>query len=144
MKRNDPTFKEMVARLQSGELTRNQAAEAYGLKPNTLITWLLRSKIDIPRDSSAGLRGAALTWTKDDPVRKAALAEAVAKVLSGELTGDQAFAIYADKGVARATLFLEVRKILAAQGIKRRPGRPPKVPRQPLPVTPPPLTPPHP
>ncbi len=144
MKRNDPTFKEMVARILSGELTRKQAADAYGIKENTLTHWLLRGKIATPKQPKV-LAGAALEWTKPDPVRRAALDEAVSRVLSGELTGDQAFALYADQGVARATLFYEVRKILAKQGVVRPRGRPPVNPPvilpPPEPYRPPELTP---
>jgi len=124
MKRNDPTFKEMVARMQSGELTRKQAADTYGVRENTLVVWLGRSGIEVPRAPKQGLHGDAVNWTKDDPVRSQALQEAFEEVLAGTLTARTAVIKYGDRGVAYTTIAQMVRNHLAAQGIKRPPGRP--------------------
>ncbi len=124
MKRNDPTFREMIRRIDSLEITRAQACDLYGVSLGTLNVWISRSKLKLAR-APKPLAGAALEWANNDPVRRAALDEAISRVVSGELTGDQAFALYAGQGVARATLFYEVRKILAKQGIVRPRGRPP-------------------
>lgn len=125
MKRNDTTFKEMVSRIQSGELTRNQASEAYNVKRGTLDKWLNRSRIATPPLPKA-LYGAALTWVKDDPVRAAALKAAIDDVLTNHTSLDQVIKKY--PGVARSTVAVEVRKVLASQGIKRKSGYQHKTP----------------
>jgi hypothetical protein len=52
MKRNDPSFREMIGRIRSGELTRKQAAAAYGITTGLLNVWIQRSKITgLPRDT---------------------------------------------------------------------------------------------
>lgn len=86
MKRNDPTFQEMVSRLTTGELTRKQAAEIYGLNPSTLDVWLSRSGITRATTSKAPRvrRGAELGWNvlSDDLV--AEMDAAIARILAGE------------------------------------------------------------
>lgn len=93
MKRNDPTFKEMVSRIASGELTRKQAAEAYGINYGTLCVWLGRSDLNAEtvqrgpkahRDRTA--HGAATLWPTLPPEVVAALDAAVARVMAGEST----------------------------------------------------------
>lgn len=91
MKRNDPTFKEMVSRIESGELTRLQAADTYGINPGTLNVWLSRSNLaEKTRLKERPLHGAALGWVKLDPDRAKLLDEVVARVVAGELTVTQA------------------------------------------------------
>lgn len=85
MKRNDSTFKEMVARIQSGELTRAQAANTYNLNPGTLNVWLGRSKLnETTKMSVRPLHGATADLVNNlDPEIAAKLAEATRKVLDG-------------------------------------------------------------
>lgn len=124
MKRNDPTFKEMVSRIASGELTRKQAAEAYDLNLGTLHVWVQRSKLALPKapTGAKALAGAALEWKNTDPVRIKALEDACNEALSGSLTVDQAVAKYKEQGVARATLQRMVRARLDESGVQRKRG----------------------
>jgi len=126
MKRNDPTFQVMVARINSGELTRAQAADTYNLNLGTLHVWLSRSGVKTPRQKV--LHGAALDWVIDDPERTKAIQAAVTDVTAGRMTARAAAQAH---GQAFATVAWHVRKILASQGIRRPTGRPPKEPKEP-------------
>lgn len=88
MKRNDATFNAMVARLAAGELTRQQAAEEYGVNYGTLCVWLGRSKLNdsTARKTPKAVYGAAVDWAIKDPDKVKALDAAVAKVLAGEIS----------------------------------------------------------
>lgn len=88
MKRNDSKFKEMVLRIQSGELTRHEAAEAYGIGYGTLGVWLSRSKLNSSTarrkvDGTKARYGVASEWPVLD---KDAVDAAVQRVLSGEIS----------------------------------------------------------
>lgn len=107
MKRNDKTFKEMVSRIQSGELTRSQAADAYNIKVNTLNVWLGRSRLTVPKTRSKELRGAAVEWSNN--VDYTALNSAVASVLDGTYKSCYA-AQRAFPTVKLSTLTLKVRQ----------------------------------
>ena len=129
MKRNDSTFKEMVSRIQSGELTRHQAADAYGVGYGTLCVWLSRSKLNesTVQRSPDGTRmrmryGAAVEWGVPNPE---AMAAAVQRVLRGEISA-QAASKQSPELNSR-TLAKKVRKERLAQGQMvqyraRRPG----------------------
>lgn len=116
MKRNDKTFKEMVARISSGELTRAKAAELYGINLGTLNVWISRSGVGKETRSPHKLHGAALGWASTDPNRAKALKEATDKVLSGDLSLDDATEKFKMEGVARATLARSVRAARVAAG----------------------------
>jgi hypothetical protein len=79
MTRDDATFKEMVLRLQAGDLTRAQAAEQYGLKYNTLCQWLKRSNLA----SSIPMAPVEHQFKKTDPEIERATQAAVELVLNG-------------------------------------------------------------
>lgn len=126
MKRNDATFKAMVARLQSGEITRKQACEEYDIPYGTLAVWLTRSKVNesIPRSPAGGpenprqRQGAALEWgTLSDDVRQRMNA-AVARVLAGETSA--LAESKADPEIKCTTLTLWVRRAKEAAGIPVR------------------------
>jgi hypothetical protein len=117
MRRNDTQFKALVARLQAGELTRQQAADLHGVKYETLCQWLRRSKVDlIPREDK-GLTGYAVELKKRlaDPDIKAALDSAVARVLAGEISA--LAASREDPRINHRTLAVYVRKAKLAQGL---------------------------
>lgn len=93
MKRNDQTFQEMVSRIKSGELTRKQAATAYGIEYGTLCVWLGRSGLNAETVAKGPLahrrgaaHGAATNWPVLSPETSAALDAALARVLAGETT----------------------------------------------------------
>ena len=132
MKRNDTTFKEMVSRIASGELTRKQAADVYGVKYGTLMVWLGRSGLN---DETAfkgparagGTYGAAADWPVLTPERAAALDAAVARVVAGESTalGESK----ANPEIKLSTITQRVRS--ARGGAAPLMGRPPATPREP-------------
>ena len=79
----------MVSRIASGELTRKQATEVYGVKYGTLMVWLGRSGLNEEtafKASSKGrtTHGAAVAWPALTPDRIAELDAAVARVIAGE------------------------------------------------------------
>lgn len=104
----------MVARIQSGELTRAQAAQTYGINLGTLGVWLSRSKVNTTTRAPRKLHGAALGWAITDPDKVKLLDEAVAKVLAGEMSATKASEIYPT--LALATIALRVRKARLAAG----------------------------
>lgn len=109
MKRNDTTFKEMVSRIESGELTRRQAADTYGIKYGTLCVWLGRSELaEKTRLKGKPLHGAALGWAKLDPDKAKRLDEAAHMAIHGELSVTQVSKLFPD--IAAATLTKRVRK----------------------------------
>jgi homospermidine synthase len=118
--RHSQTFKELVARLQSGELTRAQAAVAYGVNPGTLAKWLLRSKVgESTRTKVDGkfLYGAAAEFAdRLDPKIARLLEEATKKVLDGTFRSCLA-AHRAYPDVVLGTLTARVRKARLAQGL---------------------------
>lgn len=117
MKRNDATFKEMVARLQSGELTRDQAADAYGINPGTLNVWISRSKLGdtIPNLQGKSRAGAAVHWPELTPDEVSATEAAIARVLAGEVSA--LAATKADPRISASTLAKRVRKARIDRGI---------------------------
>jgi len=130
MKRNDTTFKEMVARIQSGELTRVQAADTYNLNPGTLNVWLSRSKLnETTKMAVRPLHGATADLVNNlDPEIAAKLAEATQKVLDGTFKSClAAHAAYPE--LSRSTLTARVRK--ARLALEPKPA-PQKVPKPPL------------
>lgn len=114
MNNTSPQFNEMISRLQSGELTRNQAAAEYGIGIGTLNVWISRKKLagTIP---AVGLSGAALEWAETDPDKVNARRQATARVLSGEISALAAAKEY--PGMSPTTLALDVRKARIAQGL---------------------------
>lgn len=94
MKRNDPTYKAMISRIKSGELSRKQAAEEYGINPVTLNAWIVRSKEVLPdRRSSREVidpRLEAMGVVALTPERKQALLDAVQRVIRGGISCNQA------------------------------------------------------
>ena len=137
MKRNDPTFKEMVSRITSRELTRLQAADTYQIKPNTLNAWLRRSKIDAPKQTRIAYGAAAELADRLDPNIAKLLDEATQKVLDGTLKSCLA-ASAAYPGISLSTLTARVRKARLAAGlpIGRQGKKPPPEPTKPMPRTP--------
>jgi hypothetical protein len=139
--RHSQTFKELVARLQSGELTRAQAAAAYGLNPGTLASWLLRSKVGESTRTKVGdkfLYGAAAEFAERlDPNIAKLLDEATEKVLDGTFKSCLA-AHKAYPGVVLGTLTARVRKARLAQGlpIGRQGKKAQPEPIKPMPRTP--------
>ncbi len=128
MKRNDPTFKEMVARILSGELTRMQAADLYQIRANTLNIWLARGKIDAPKQKRIAYGATADLVNNLDPEIAAKLAEATQKVLDGTFKSClAAHAAYPE--LSRSTLTARVRK--ARLALEPKPA-PQKVPKPPL------------
>jgi len=128
MKRNDPTFKEMVARILSGELTRMQAADLYQIRANTLNIWLARGKIDAPKRKRIAYGATADLVNNLDPEIAAKLAEATQKVLDGTFKSClAAHAAYPE--LSRSTLTARVRK--ARLALEPKPA-PQKVPKPPL------------
>lgn len=119
MNRHSPQFKELVGRLQSGELTRAQAAEIYGINPMTLAKWLVRSKVgESTRTKAEGqLYGAAIEKLNSlDPAVAEALAEATQKVVDGVYPS--CLAAHKDyPGVSLSTLTARVRKARVAKGL---------------------------
>ena len=121
MKRNDATFKEMVARLQAGEITKEQACSLYDLKPNTLNSWLRRSKLlgTVPRPrqppEEAARQRANLVSTPLPPEIQAAMDAAVARVLAGELSARAAS--IEDPRLSSRTLADKVRKVRLEKGL---------------------------
>lgn len=119
MKRNDQTFKEMVSRITAGELTRQQAADSYGVNYGTLCVWLGRSNLNAQTARKATgipkpLAGAALGWNVTDPNKAKVLEEATARVISGEFSVTEASEKYPD--LALSTLSKRVRKERMAAG----------------------------
>lgn len=116
MNRHSPEFKELVARLQSGELTRAQACDIYGLQRDTLSTWLTRSKVGAStRTKTRPLAGSAKQFVESmDPQYVLLLNDLVAKVLSGEYRSCRA-AHLANPQVPLSTLTVRVRKARKAQ-----------------------------
>lgn len=120
MQRNDAKFKELVSRLQSGELNRQQASEAYGVNYGTLCVWLSRSKLGSTTlqreaDGSRKLHGIAAKNSQLDPDKDRALDAAVARVLAGEIS-----ALAASKeseGLSPSTIAARVRKAKLQAGI---------------------------
>ena len=125
MKRNDTTFKLMVSRLQSGEITREQACAEYGVGYGTLCVWLGRSKLNatIPHpgwkpDRARPMVGAAAEWTPLDEDTKKAIEAAVVRVIAGEIS---ALAVAKeDPRINHRTLTKAVRKAKIAAGIPVR------------------------
>ena len=118
MKRNDGDFKTMVSRIQSGEFTRQQAAEAYEIPYNTLTIWLKRSRVSLPVKVNATepkvLHGDALNWATKDPLKVKAMQEAVERILRGEISA--LAASQQDPRLSPSTLAQKVRKIRLANG----------------------------
>ena len=114
MNNTSPEFTEMICRLQSGELTRKQAAAAYSIDIGTLNVWISRKGLadSIPKQ---GLAGAAREWAEKDPDKVKARREAAARVLSGEISAMAAAKEY--PGMSHVTLALDVRKARIAQGL---------------------------
>lgn len=137
MKRNDTTFKEMVSRITSGELTRLQAADIYQIKPNTLNAWVSRSKLDVPKQKRVAYGAAAEAAERLDPEIAKLLDEATLKVLDGTFKSCLAAQkTYPD--VNLGTLTKRVRKARLAQGLpigrqgkKAQPEQTKPIPRTP-------------
>jgi hypothetical protein len=121
MKRNDATFKAMVARLQAGEITKDQACSLYDLKPNTLNSWLRRSKLlgTVPRQrqppEEAARQRANLVSKPLTPEIQAAVDAAVARVLAGEISA--LAASLEDPRLSARTLADKVRKARLEKGL---------------------------
>lgn len=116
MKRNDTTFKEMVSRVSSGELTRLQAADIYQIKPNTLNAWVRRSKLDVPKQKRVAYGAAAEAADRLDPQIAKLLEEITQKVLDGTFRSCLS-AQKAHPELNLGTLTKRVRKARLAQGI---------------------------
>lgn len=116
MKRNDKTFKEMVSRIQSGELTRIKAAEVYNVKAHTLNVWIARSKLDVPKQKPKAYGAAAELDANLDPTIAKLLEEAAQKVLDG--TFKSCLAAHKEyQDLSLSTLTARVRKARLAQGL---------------------------
>lgn len=116
----------MVARLQTGELTREQASIEYQVDYGTLCVWLGRSKLNatIPRpkpDKAEPLAGAALKWNTLDEETVKAMDAAVVRVLSGETSA--LAASKADPRINARTLAQKVRSAKIAAGAPLKPRR---------------------
>lgn len=138
--RTSPSFKVLVARLQSGELTRAQAAAEYGVPLGTLNVWLSRSKVgESTRLKERTLHGAAADLANSlDPKIAKLLDEATQKVLDGTYKSCLA-ASKAYPDVVLGTLTTRVRKARLAQGLPiGRQGKKaqPEAPLKPMPRTP--------
>lgn len=107
MNTTDPQFKSMILRLQSGEITRNQAADAYGIRLGTLNMWISRKKLSstIP---ATGLAGTALERAETDPDKVNARRQAAARVLAGEISALAVAREY--PGLSHRTIAQDVRK----------------------------------
>lgn len=121
MNRHSPEFKALVKRLESGEITRNQAVQESGLAYSTLTTWLARTGAAIPdnrrtnhADKPFTPHAAVLNGAEMTPDKANALNAAVDKVLAG---GTSARAAAAEFGVSHVTVAAKVRKIRLAQGL---------------------------
>lgn len=117
VKRNDPSFREMIGRIRSGELTRKQAAAAYGITTGLLNVWIQRSKITgLPRDTEWRQRNPDKVKELADhligkplsPEVQALMDAAVARVLAGEVSARAAAA--EDPRLSHRTLARNVRR----------------------------------
>lgn len=121
MKRNDATFKAMVARLQAGEITKEQACSLYGLNPHTLSSWLRRSKLlgTVPRQrqppEEAARQRANLVSTPLTPEIQAAMDAAIARVMAGEISAMAASV--EDPRLSARTLADKVRRARLEKGL---------------------------
>lgn len=121
MKRNDPTFRAMVARIASGEISRRQAAAIYNVNYGTLGVWLNRSGFGEAtaykgaRTRKAGRAGAAVGWPEMSQEVRAKLDAAAERVLSGASSARSES--MADPEIKLSTLTIKVRKIRQARGL---------------------------
>lgn len=115
MKPNDTTFKEMISRIASGELTRKQAAEAYGIDPGTLNVWIARFNLSDSLPSMRGKAGYAKQLSDKYAIDTDAYEKAVARVLSGEIS---ALALSEETpGIKAGTLAKKVRQARIRAGL---------------------------
>lgn len=117
MKRNDPQFNEMAARILSGQLTRQQASIEYNLNYGTISVWLSRSKLTSPPrpDGGRALYGTAVAMMITDPDKVKALDAAVERVLAGEISAAAAAAL--DARLSHRTIAAKVRKARQKLGL---------------------------
>lgn len=118
MNRHDPKFHELISRLQSGEITRPEASTIYGIHPVTLNGWITRSKLSETIPSRRGRDGSEMAPKITDPDKVNAMANAVARVLAGEISA-RAAAI-ADPRIVMNTLQHKVRQAKKRAGIPIR------------------------
>ena len=121
--RHTQAFIDAAHRVSRGEITRIDAAAQLNLNPGTFAVWMSRSKIKADKSvkPTKQLAGAALGLLQGlDPDKAQALDEAVARVVSGEITLAEARGLYPD--LSGSTLTVRVRKANARLGVtvKRR------------------------
>jgi len=120
--RHSEKFKILASRMHSGEITREQMADACGIKVGTLGVWLTRSKLTKKNnaDGTKKLHGAALGLVINDPNRAKVVATAVARVMSGEISVTQAAREYPE--IPASTLSKRVRQLkeYAGEPVARR------------------------
>jgi hypothetical protein len=100
--RHTQIFIDAAHRVARQEVTRTEAAAKLGVNLGTFTVWMQRSGISEGKNPNGTKKahGAALGWLTSDPVKAKALEEAVARVLSGELTGTEAAELYPDATIA--------------------------------------------
>lgn len=120
--RHSQEFKDLAAKILSGELSRLEASNQYGINPGTLAVWMSRSNLTSKGpDGVKKLHGAALESAITDPDKVKLLEEAVARVLDGELSATEAAEKYPT--LAQVTIAKRVRKYRQEHGMtvqKRR------------------------
>jgi len=115
MKPNDTTFKEMISRIASGELTRKQAAQTYDLDIGTLNSWISRHNLSDSLPSMRGKAGYAKQLSDKYAIDTNAYEKAVARVLSGEIS---ALALSEETpGIKAGTLAKKVRQARIRAGL---------------------------
>lgn len=85
-----PEYEKLVARIETGELTRLQAAdlsfEATGLKPQTFLSWLRSSGAAERLKSTRGNAGSNSQFAHTDPAVIQAYTEALALALTKKVS----------------------------------------------------------
>ena len=114
--RHSKTFKDLAAKIQSGELTRAEAAAQAGINPGTLGVWLSRSNVTAPKnpDGTRKLYGTAAQKKITDPDKVKLLDEAVARVLDSNLSVTQVSEMYPT--LSATTIAARVRKYRLEHG----------------------------
>jgi len=115
--RHSKEFKDLATKMHAGDITREQVADLCGIKVGTLGVWLTRSKLTKKNnaDGTKKLYGSALGMVINDPERAKVIADAVSRVMSGELSVTQAARNYPD--IPASTLSKRVRQLKGYAGV---------------------------
>lgn len=109
-----PDYELLVARIESGEITRLKAAELSceitGLKPQTFLSWLRSSGAAKRLKPTRGNAGSNSGWAHTDPAVIKAYEEALALALSKKVSVRQAAAVH------KVSYQYLLRKVRAASG----------------------------